>query len=125
MPNERLTLALEMMGPGDWLTFERFAAEFNAVEFPSLRTTAAFAGDKGRDGQLFRPNEDVTTVFQYSVTQSWASKIRDTRATLGKTTPSATRLIYCTNQAIGPAADDLVAELRKDGIALDIRDRSW
>lgn len=125
MPNERLKLALELIGPGDWLTFERFAAEFNAVEFPSLRTTAAFAGDKGRDGQLFSPDEDVATVFQYSVTQSWASKIRGTCSTLRETTPNVTRLIYCTNQAIGPAADDLKEELRRDGIALDVRDRSW
>lgn len=125
MPNDRLKLALELMGPGDWLTFERFAAEFNAVEFPSLRTTAAFAGDKGRDGQLFRPNEDATTVFQYSVTASWRSKIEGTLATLRANGSSATRIIYCTNQAIGPSADDLVADFRAKGIALDIRDRSW
>ena len=125
MPNARLKLALELLGPGDWLTFERFAAEFNSVEFPSLRTTAAFAGDKGRDGQLFNPHEDVTTVFQYSVTEAWQAKIRDTLTTLRKTTPKLTRLIYCTNQHIGPARDDLVEECRRSGIALDIRDRSW
>lgn len=125
MPNSRLTLALEQMGPGDWLTFERFAAEFNAVEFPSLRTTAAFAGDKGRDGQLFKGIEDPTTAFQYSVTESWRAKVLSTLKTLKGTRPGITRLIYCTNQAIGPVGDELVEELRRDGIALDIRDRSW
>ena len=125
MPNGRLTLALEQMGPGDWLTFERFAAEFNAVEFPSLRTTAAFAGDKGRDGQLFKGIEDPTTVFQYSVTESWRAKVVSTLKVLKETHRETTRLIYCTSQTVGPAGDDLVEELRQGGIALDIRDRSW
>lgn len=41
VPSERLALALEQMQSGYWLSFERFAAEFLAVEFPSLRTTAS------------------------------------------------------------------------------------
>src|SRR4051794_2981460 len=82
MPSERLSLALERMQAGDWLIFERFAAEFLAVEMPSLRTTAAAAGDKGRDGQIYIPGEDITTACQYSVTKSWESKIRDTKKTL-------------------------------------------
>jgi hypothetical protein len=125
MPSERLALALERMKAGDWLIFERFAAEFLAVEMPSLRTTAAAAGDKGRDGQLYLPGEEPQTAIQYSVTASWATKIRDTRKTLGANFAKVTRIIYCTNQVIGPEGDALVEEFRKEGFALDIRDRSW
>lgn len=125
MPSERLALALERMQAADWLAFERFAAEFLAVEMPSLRTTAAAAGDKGRDGQLFLPGEEMRTAVQYSVTKSWASKIKDTRETLFGHFAKVTRIVYCTNQVIGPAADELVEEFRLAGLALDIRDRSW
>lgn len=57
MPSQRFALALRQLEAGDWLIFERFAAEFLAVEFPSLRTMAAASGDKGRDAQLFLADE--------------------------------------------------------------------
>ena len=125
MPSERLAVALRELNAGDWMLFEKFAAEFLAVEFPSLRTTASASGDKGRDGQLYVPNEDIKTVCQYSVAQDWRGKVKDTLATLAQTMPKTTRLIYCTNRAIGPAADDLIEETRRAGIALDVRDASW
>jgi hypothetical protein len=125
MTSERFALALRQLEAGDWLVFERFAAEFLAVEFPSLRTMAATSGDKGRDAQLFVVNEAPKTAFQYSVTKDWATKIRGTAKRLSETMPKVTRLIYCTNQEIGPAADDLVEELRRQGVAVDIRDHSW
>lgn len=125
MPTDRLALALEQMGAGDWLTFEKFAAEFLAVDFPSLRTMAASSGDKGRDGQLYQPSEEPTTAVQYSVAHTWKQKIQQTRARLNDTMPRVRRLIYCTNQNIGPAADSLVEECRSSGLSLDIRDASW
>lgn len=125
MPSERLALALEVMQPGDWLSFERFAAEFLAVEFPSLRTTASAGGDRGRDGELYTAAEEPKTVFQYSVSQDWKAKIKATVKVLAETMPTITRLVYCTNQLIGPAADDLKEELRRQTLSLDVRDRSW
>jgi hypothetical protein len=126
MSAPRLTLALERIGPGDWLEFERFAAEFLAPEYPSLRTTASPHGDRGRDGQMYIVDEEPRTVVQYSVTTDWARKIRDTVQRLSDTLPSTRVLIYVTNQLIGPAADELVAQNRRSKhMAIDIRDRSW
>jgi hypothetical protein len=125
VPNPRLLFALEQLQPSDWRVFENFAAEFNAVDYPSLRTTASASGDKGRDGQLVIPDEESKTMFQYSVAHDWKSKIQDTIATLKANFSGVNRLIYCTNQSIGPAADEMVEGLRKTGYGLDIRDASW
>ena len=126
MPSARLALALERISSGDWLDFEYFAAAFLAPEYPSLRTTASPSGDRGRDGQMYSVEEEPHTVVQYSVAQDWARKIRVTIKRLAETIPTTRTLIYATNQVIGPAADDLVSEVRREhSIALDIRDRSW
>ena len=126
MSAPRLALALESMSSGDWLDFERFAAEFIAPEFPSLRTTASPAGDRGRDGQMYVVGEDPNTVLQYSVSQDWKAKVRATVRRLKETMPKTRVLIYATNQVIGPEADDIVRELRRDeSISLDVRDRNW
>jgi hypothetical protein len=125
MPNPRLTLALASLTAGEWRLFEKFAAEFNAAEFPSLRTTASASGDKGRDGEIHIPREDLKTALQYSVTQDWSAKIRGTVKTLKENFPKVNQLIYCTNIVIGPQADDLVKEFRKLGTDIDIRDQSW
>lgn len=126
MPNPRLALALERIGSGDWETFEKFASEFLAVEYPDLRTMAAPNGDKGRDAEVFTSDNVPKVAFQYSVTASWKTKITDTLDTIKKNFPSVTTLIYMTNQVIGPAADELRETSRRDKkISLDIRDRSW
>lgn len=125
MTDVRLELALRQLGPEDWSAFEKFAAEFLVVDYPSLRTMASMAGDKGRDGQLYQPNEEQNTFIQYSVTENWSSKITGTIATLTKNFGGSFRLIYATNQKIGPDSDKLVAEQRKAGFEVDIRDRSW
>lgn len=114
------------MTSGDWLEFERFAAEFLAPEFPSLRTTASPHGDRGRDGQMYVVDEDPNTVVQYSVAKDWNSKIRATIKRLKETIPTTRTLIYATNGIIGPDADELVRELRRDNrISLDVRDGNW
>lgn len=125
MPNPRLALALDSLTAGDWRLFEKYAAEFNAVEFPSLRTTASASGDKGRDGELYVPDEDTRTAFQYSVTRDWKGKISETIKTLKENLPKVNRLIYCTSISIGPSADEVVQQLRAQGYSLDIRDQSW
>src|SRR5687767_14800024 len=111
MPNPRLELALDLIKPADWRTFEILAAEFLVVEFPLLRTTASASGDGGRDGELFVVDGEPTVGFQYSVTVDWEAKIKSTVARLGDTFPSITRLVYVTNKEIGAKADDLVANL--------------
>ncbi|WP_344142372.1 hypothetical protein [Polymorphospora rubra] len=125
MPSDRLALALERLTPGDWQIFEQFAAEYLAVEYPSLRTTAAPAGDRGRDGQLYNVAEEPEVAVQYSVTSDWKGKISGTVTRLAETMPSVRELIYATNQVIGPAADEIVRTMRRRGIYIDVRDRSW
>ena len=119
-------MALRELPAADWQYFERFASEFLAVDFPNLRTMASASGDKGRDAELLRVDEVPNTAIQYSVAVDWEDKIRRTIARLSQTMPRTTRIIYCTNQVIGPAADGLTERLRsQNGLTLDIRDRSW
>lgn len=126
MVHARLRFALEQLGSGDWLLFERFASEFLASEFPNLRTTASASGDKGRDGELFAVPGVARTGFQYSVTASWRGKIKDTVKALQANGLDYARLIYCTSQSIGAHGDDIAKELwDQHGIVLDIRDREW
>lgn len=126
VPSQRLALALEQMPSSDWRTFELFAAEFLAVEYPSLRTMAAAGGDKGRDGELYLPHEEPTTAVQYSVTKDWETKIKATVKRLAETMPSVQQLIYATTQQIGPSADELRSLIRGAySVSLDIVDRSW
>ncbi|MET9177908.1 hypothetical protein ABZX88_06725 [Kitasatospora aureofaciens] len=126
MTRERLTLALERLDSGEWKTFEGFAADFLAVEYPSLRTMAAPAGDKGRDGQMYLPSEDPKVMVQYSVTSDWSSKIKKTISRLDQNFKGIHRLIYATSKRIGPDSDELVSSIMRDkGISIDIRDMSW
>jgi len=126
MPNPRLEYALKLMGSGDWEAFENYAAEFLAVEYPGLRTMAAPAGDKGRDGELFTVSTEPNTGFQYSVAADWRTKINGTASTLVEKRSNINHLIYVTNQVVGPSADELKDDLRrKHAISLDVRDRSY
>ena len=126
MPNDRLSLALDQIPSADWQFFERFAAEFLAVEYPSLRTMAAQRGDGGRDGILYQPTEDANIVIQYSLSSDWNAKINATLRRLSETFPETEELIYVTNRTIGPDADDLIRKTRKGRrIFLDIRDKNW
>lgn len=126
VPSDRLALALEQLPASDWRVFEVFAAEYLAVEYPSLRTMASASGDKGRDGELYLPDEEPTTAIQYSVTKDWESKIKATVKRLADARPSVDQLIYATSQDIGPAADEIKSMLRVGySVALDVRDRSW
>ncbi|MBP2354111.1 hypothetical protein JOF29_005221 [Kribbella aluminosa] len=87
---------------------------------------ATMSGDRGRDGELYIPDEEPEVAVQYSVTQDWTAKIRATVRRISETMPGVRRLVYATNQDIGAKADDLRTELRiGHGIHLDINDRSW
>ncbi len=93
---------------------------------PNLRTMASASGDKGRDSELFSPIDDPSVMLQYSVTEGWLEKIRETARRLKAEFPDVFVLIYATSQEIGAKADDLKKELRKKyRLALDIRDREW
>ena len=126
MISPRLELALKLLQPSDWGRFERLASAFLANEFDELRTVASPSGDDGRDAELFSPLAEPTVVVQYSVAVDWRAKINGTVRRLKDTIPGALVLVYATNQIVGAEWDDLKKTLRtKQGLSLDIRDRSW
>jgi hypothetical protein len=125
MPNARFEFALERVSSSDWRVFEKLASEFLVIEFPDIRTMAAPSGDGGRDAEPFVIDSEPTMVFQYSVSADWRTKISSTLTRLATTFPSARHLVYVTSQQIGADADEYRAQLRKQSIALDVRDRSW
>lgn len=125
MAGKLFELALVQLKPADWELFEKLASQFLAVEFPSLRTMASPSGDQGRDSELFCPDGDPTLCMQYSVSNDWATKIRNTHKRLNETFPSVRLLIYATNHSIGARADELKQLLLKENRYLDIRDQHW
>jgi hypothetical protein len=122
---DRFSLALERLKPSDWEHFEALASAFLAAEFGTLRTLATPSGDGGRDAIIFCPDNEPETVFQYSVTDRWNAKIRETIARLGQTEPQLRTFVYVSNRTIGAQADGLKKELRTKGRALDVRDSSF
>ena len=126
MQRERLQLALERIRPEQWQLFEEFASTFLSTQYPNIRTLASPAGDRGRDAELFSYDGKVHTVLQYSVTQKWANKIRETAQKISETIPDARVLIYVTNKTILSAADSLKRELMDEHkLVLDIHDSTW
>lgn len=122
---KRFGLALDRLGPADWERFEQLASTFLVSDYPGLRTMASPSGDGGRDSELFSEDSDDSAAFQYSVTDKWLPKIRQTIRRLKETFPSYKTLIYVTNKQIGADADSLKKELRREGYFLDVYDRSW
>lgn len=125
MASRRYELALDLIKPGDWRRFEQFGQLVLAGEFAGFRPTAAAAGDRGRDGELYS-GPDPTVMFQLSVASDWRRKIRATAQRIGDEFPNAKVLVYVTNQRIGAASDDIRLEVHQDrGLFLDVRDRDW
>jgi hypothetical protein len=83
------------------------------------------SGDGGRDSELFAPADSPNVVIQYSIQRDWGDKIRRTVRRLKDTFPSAAILIFVSNQQIGAKADELKKELSKQGVFLDVRDKTW
>lgn len=126
MKRERLQLALERLNPEQWKIFEEFASGFLSSQYPNIRTVASPYGDRGRDAELFSHDGRIKTIFQYSITRDWASKIRTTAKIVSESFPDAKILIYVTNQSILSAADSLKSELLENyELILDIHDISW
>src|SRR6266699_308365 len=119
----RLLVALRELTSSDWEAFERFCGALFADEFSMLRSIGG-SGDKGRDGVLF-VTEQSGVVLQYSIVGDWRAKIRQTISRLREADIACTVLIYATNQDIGPRADDLSAELRRENVTLDVRDQRY
>ncbi|MGD0623813.1 MAG: hypothetical protein ABSB32_03740 [Thermodesulfobacteriota bacterium] len=118
-------MALERLEPSDWAPFEQLCSAFLVPEFPNLRTMAYPSGDGGRDSELFSPEGKPFIAAQYSVTDDWKSKIRQTVKRLLSTYPTVRILLYMSNRQIGGQADELKRELLDQGISLDSRDRNW
>jgi hypothetical protein len=122
----QLELALKLLDPlSDWGRFERLARAFLASEYKSFRTMASSTGDKGRDGELVGVPEAPRTLFQISAQVDWKSKLRETISTIRKNFPDTFAIIFASSQEIGAKGDDIKAEARRNGLALDILDRSW
>ncbi len=126
MNTQRFSLALERLQSDQWARFEHFASKFLTTDYTSLRTVANASGDLGRDSELFSPAGDPTVLLQYSVTENWQKKIRETAKRIKENFKDAVILIYVTNQLIGAKADDLKKGIRSEHkLILDIHDRSW
>ena len=125
MNKKLFELALDRMLPSDWKHFEELSSQFLVSDFSGIRTMADWGGDGGRDAELFTPNGVSTVVIQYSVTESWGSKIDKTLEKIKKNFPDTRLLIYMTNKVIGAKGDQKRADIISKGLALDIRDRSW
>lgn len=126
MHSERFQFALERLQNGDWEIFETFASQYHVFDYGEIRSVGSPSGDLGRDAELFSPDGQPSIFFQYSVTQSWKTKIKKTAARIKKNFKDASLLVYVTNQEIGALGDETKKELLKDfKLLLDIHDRSW
>ena len=122
---DRLRLALRGLQGSNWEHFERLCSAFLAVEFPLLRTTASPGGDRGRDAELFSCSGSPSVVFQFSVQRDWKQKIADTLERVSVEFPTATHIVFMSNQEIGAEGDDTRGKAFARGLSIDIRDQSW
>ncbi len=118
-------MALDKLEPHHWAYFEEIASTFLAAEFANLRTMASASGDGGRDSELFNNEDDAIVAFQYSITDRWQGKIKQTVERLNESFPDVRVLIYVTNKIIGAKADALRTQMMEHNIHIDIRDRNW
>lgn len=126
MSRQKLELALELLRPGSWERFEEFASAFLAPQYPNLRSVGTPSGDLGRDAEIFRVDGAPTVLFQYSVTEDWPSKIRQTASRVRENFSDALVLTYVTNQVIGAKADSVRQAIQEEhGLFLDLHDRTW
>lgn len=126
MLRDRLALALERLDATRWKDFEDLCAAYAAAQYDNLITLAATSGDRGRDAVLWQPEAQPSVVLQYSVAADWKGKVRATIRRLGAEFDGVQVLIFFSSQVIGPAADDLVAEVLRDhGVYVQVRDRNW
>lgn len=124
--SERFGLALSSLDGSQWRMFERLATVFMATEYPSLRPVADPRGDGGADALLFAPEDDPSTLVQFSVRKDWSAKVKQTCARIKETFPEVRVLIFVTNQPLGAEATAERRTIRTNyGIHLDPRDLEW
>lgn len=120
----RLSFALDLLTAEHGFLFERFANAFLATEFSNLRPVGG-VHDAGRDAFIYSGTSEEDVFFQHSVTESWAPKIRGTVRVLRDNGYKVRELIYCTPAEILRQTDELRVELRRAGVALDVRDKGF
>jgi hypothetical protein len=121
---ERLTLALKQLGPQDGFSFEKFANAFLTADFPALRPVAGMH-DGARDAFIYNDLDLPDSFIQHSVTKDWKTKIKATIKALRKEGHNVRELVYCSPQDIQREADELKRDLRRDGVSLDVRDKTY
>jgi len=117
-------VALDQIKPTDGALWEMFANCFLASEFSQLRPVGG-VHDAGRDAYLYEPDGEPGVYIQHSIQETFETKIRATVAVLRKNGFDPKQLIYCSSRDIIKKSEDLKRELRKMGVALDIRDRNY
>ena len=86
---------------------------------------ASPGGDRGRDAELYVFNGEPGTMFQFAVRSDWNVKINETLKKLAVEFPSSKAVVFLSSHQIGAQGDGIRKRAREQGIALDIRDRSW
>jgi hypothetical protein len=123
---DRFAAALRELDGTKWRLFERLATVFLSSEFPELRPVSDPSGDGGLDALLFKPEDDPTTIIQFSVRKDWQDKIHETCRRLKTTEPQANVLVFVTNQTMGADANKQRKSVRQThGLYLDPRDSEW
>jgi hypothetical protein len=121
---ERLGVALDQIKPTDGAVWEAFANSFLSSEFPQLRPVGGIH-DAGRDAFLYEADGEPGVYIQHSTQETFETKIRNTLETLQKNGFQPKQLIYCSPRDIIKKADDIKRELRRKGVGLDLRDRTY
>ncbi|MFT8700313.1 MAG: hypothetical protein ABF802_04865 [Acetobacter orientalis] len=120
---ERFELALDQLK--NWEKFEHLASIFLVSDFSNFRTVASSNGDLGRDGELFCAGNNNKILFQFSIQETWSSKLKLTLSRIEENFPEINTLIYVTNKEIGAKADKIKGEFREKGFFLDVMDKNW
>jgi hypothetical protein len=110
--DDQLRVALDNIRSSDWDLFQDFPNAFLSSDFPGLRPIGG-TNDKGRDAVLFEPDPQrkAQVILQYSLVKDWSGKITKTLARLTEKKIPCSVLVYATSREIGPASDEIEAEL--------------
>ncbi|MEM0965810.1 MAG: hypothetical protein AAGJ81_06655 [Verrucomicrobiota bacterium] len=122
--SERITFALNNIPTSGGWEFETFCNAFLSSEIENLRPVGGLH-DAGRDAYIHRSDDHPNTYAQYSVTESWERKIKETISTIRSNGYSLSELVYCTNRRVVGKADNIRKFARREGVALDIRDQAY
>ena len=126
MDKELLQFSFDRIQPRDWEYFEKFASQFLTDDFTGMQPMASPSGDKGRDAEIKGIDGKPFILFQFSVTEAWESKIKDTAKKIKRNFKEVRQYHYVTSFRIGALADELIQIVMDEfGLALQIKDCSW